>query len=316
MGYKINPAEFASVFLVPSAVADKYIKLTGATQLKILLLALKDCANGIDLEKISEKLSISIPDVTDALNYWADLGILLKDEEKMSFAQPIEVEKPHKKIIRKEIVKPTRDEINNLGREDKNIQFLLREAQMKLSRPLKQNEASTIVWLYDSEGLDTSIILMLISFAVTENKATIGFIEKTAVSWLNDGVSTLADAEAKINNYYEHKSAWSKVSKAMGIPFRMASKKEATLSHQWIYEYGFSEEILKLAYDKCVDATSKLSMDYIKKILDSWHKDGVKTAEDVADLDNERSKAKEQEKGIDKYDLDAFNDSLNNILPG
>ena len=315
MGYKINPAEFASVFLVPSAIAEKYIKLAGATQLKILLLALKDCANGIDPEKISEKLSLSIPDVLDALNYWADLGIFLKDDEALSFAKAEPEQKPHKKIIRKEIVKPSRDEISRLGNQDKNIEFLLREAQMKLSRPLKQNEASTIVWLYDSEGLETSIILMLISFAVTENKATLGFIEKTAVSWLNDGVSTVQDAEAKINEYYEHKSAWSRVSKAFGIPFRMPSKKESTLSHQWIYEYGFDDSILTLAYDKCVDATSKLSMDYIKKILDSWHKAGVKTIEDIDAIDSERAKANEAKGGIEKYDLDAFNDSLQNILP-
>ncbi len=315
MGYKINPSEFASVFLVPSSIAEKHIKLAGATQLKILLLALKDCANGIDSEKIAQRLSLSLPDVIDALNYWSDLGIFSKDDQELSFSPVAPSVQPHKKIIKKEIVKPSRDEITKLSANDKKIEFLLREAQMKLSRPLKQSESSTLVWLYDEQGLETSIILMLLSFAVSENKATLGFIEKTAVSWINDGVTTVDDAEAKINEYYEHKKAWSRVTKAMGIPYRSPSKKEDTLSHQWIYEYGFDDAVLKLAYDKCVDATSKISMDYIKKILDSWHKANVKSVKDVEMLDAERNKTLEADKGIEKYDLDAFNDALNNILP-
>ena len=56
-------------------------------------------------------------------------------------------------------------------------------------------------------------------------------------------------------------------------------------------------------------------MDYIKKILDSWHKAGVKSTEDIEAIDAERAKSNDTKGGIEKYDLDAFNDSLQNILP-
>jgi len=318
MGYKINPAEFSSAFFVPSSVVDRHIKLAGATQLKILLSALKDCASGIDEAKISRNLSIPLPDVIDALNFWCELGILSKsDEEIISTVVEVKApqEKPHKKIIRREIIKPTREQINVLGQEDPNIVFLLREAQMKLGRPLKQNESSTIVWLYDENGLDTSIILMLISFAVTENKATVAFIEKTAVDWLNDGVTTVSQAEAKINAYYEAKTAWSRICRIMGLDYRMPSKKESTLAKLWLNEYQFSEDMIKLAYDRCVDSISKPSFDYIKKILDSWHKDSITTVEQVEALDNAKQQTKTSADNITKYDLDEFTKSLNENLP-
>ena len=54
---------------------------------------------------------------------------------------------------------------------------------MKFGRGLKSNEQSTLVWIYDDLGLDVSVILMLIQFAVTEGRANISFIEKTAPSY-------------------------------------------------------------------------------------------------------------------------------------
>ena len=56
MSYKLNPAEYTECFSIPSSVVDKHIKLAGATQLKILLIALKNAPIGINPEDISQKL--------------------------------------------------------------------------------------------------------------------------------------------------------------------------------------------------------------------------------------------------------------------
>ena len=77
MPYCINIGELSNTFSVTSRVADKLIKLSGAVQLKVLLVALNHNPANIIPEDIAEKLSISIPDVTDALNYWVDSGVFL-----------------------------------------------------------------------------------------------------------------------------------------------------------------------------------------------------------------------------------------------
>ncbi len=235
-------------------------------------------------QELANSLSLTVDDVTDALNYWADCGVLIndgkaQDKEKILTEEPAKENLPIKteetktrKIIRAEIVKPTREEVARRGAESAEITFMLREAQMKLGRPLKTSETATFVWLYDDEGLSVPIILQLITFAVAEGKPNIGFNERTAISWINDGVRTVSDAEQKIAMHHEKKSAWYAVERALGIEHRMPSAKETELAYTWMCKYKFDSAILRRAYDLCVDTTSKFSMPYISLIP------GIKTA--------------------------------------
>lgn len=311
MPYSINPAELSELFAVPARVADRLIKLSGAIQLKVLLVALRQGAQRIEPEAIAEKLSISTPDVTDALNYWVECGIL-QNAEMPADIQP-NIEKPEKKkTIKIEIEKPDRNEVVKRGNESPEVAFMFREAQLKLGRPLRPNESSTLLWLHDSEGFTVPIILLLITFAVNEGKPNVGFIERTALSWIKDEVTTVDQAEKKIADHHARKSAWGRLCSAMGIENRMPSTKEAEYAYKWTEEYGYNNEILRLAYDTCVDSAGKFSLAYISKIIENWHKNGVKTTDDINKL-NEGKNTKETKKKTDSFDLDSYNKSLDEL---
>ena len=311
MGYTINPTEYSSAFTIPSSVVEKHIKLSGATQLKVLLVALKNIAIGINPEAISNTLNMSIPDVIDALNYWVNLGVLLNEENK-SIPQVKEAEYKPKKAVKAQVIKPSREEVIRRGAEDANIAFLLREAEFKFCRTLRPNESSSLLWLHDDQGIDISVILILISFAVMEGRATVSFIEKTAAAWIDSGVETVEDAEREINKYFENKNAWNSVRKITGIDKRQPTAKESAMVHKWFYEFMFDEAIIKLAYEKCADSTTKVIFGYMDKILIDWHKNGVKTKEDVAALEQKPVNTKPNEK-MAVYDLDLYNDKLNQL---
>lgn len=326
MSYHANPSEFTAVFAVPTALTDKYIRLSDGMQLKVLLLALRHNPLCIVPQELANSLSLTVDDVTDALNYWAECGVLIndgeaQDKEKILTEEPAKENLPIKteetktrKIIRAEIVKPTREEVARRGAESAEITFMLREAQMKLGRPLKTSETATFVWLYDDEGLSVPIILQLITFAVAEGKPNIGFIERTAISWINDGVRTVSDAEQKIAMHHEKKSAWYAVERALGIEHRMPSAKETELAYTWMCKYKFDSAILRRAYDLCVDTTSKFSMPYIKKILDSWHKNGVKKVEDIDTLGDKKQKKKSKKSGsMATYDMELYKSQLEKL---
>ncbi|HHW46665.1 MAG TPA: DnaD domain protein [Clostridiales bacterium] len=302
MDYTINPTAFVSAFTVPCSVVDKHIKLAGAAQLKVLLWIMRNMADGICIEKISQALGLPEIDVKDALQYWIEAGIINSAGEKPEKARSEET-KPEKAItVRKAPVKPSREEVAKRGLECPEIAFLLQEAQLKFGRGLRQNEASTLVWLYDDEGLSAALILMIIEYAISENKCNIGFIERTAIDWINSGIDSISAAEKKIRELNEQKSAWNIVRSAMGIEDRRPSPNELKLAYKWVVEYGFSREILAEAYNQCVDNTSKFSMPYIKKILEDWHKKNVKTLEDIKSL---KKPAKADKKNnYAAYDLD------------
>ncbi len=313
MPYSINIGELSNMFAVPSRVADKLIKLSGAIQLKVLLIALNGNPAEIEAKAIAEKLGISDIDVTDALNYWVECGILANsDTLKTDTPEPKKAEPTPKKATKVEIVKPSREDVLKRGKESTEITFLLREAQLKFGRPLRQNESSTLLWLYDDEGFSVPMILQLISFCVNEGKANIGFIERTALAWIKNGVTTIEDAEKQISMHQAKKSAWSKVCSAMGIDSRMPSSKETELAYKWVEEYGYDNTMLRLAYETCVDSSAKFSMSYISKVIDNWHKNGAKTPEDVATL-NDRRKPSATTKPKDSFNLDDYQKSLEEL---
>lgn len=342
MDYQLHPAALGAVFLVPCQVVDQHIKLAGAVQLKVFLYALRHLDQPIDPSRIAAALSLPAMDVSDALTYWVEAGLLrpmeatalpteeaavsssagssvissAADAPSSSAASPesrtplpspaaVSVQAPpaSRRPIRPAAVKPTREDVTKRGLESPEIAFLLQEAQMKFGRGLRPNEASTLVWLHDDEGMGVALILMLIEFALSEGKLSIGYIERTALNWIGDGVSTIEQAEARIRQIQGQRTAWRRVETAMGMEHRSPSAKELQNAYKWVEEWGFSKEMLRAAYEECVDNTSKFSMAYVGRVLENWHKQGFTTPEQTAAAEKKKppktGKEKESYAGYD-----------------
>ena len=307
MDYILNNMAFTSSFLVPAAVSDQHLKLASGNQIKVLLYFLRNVSGGAEVSDISAFLKLPEEEVKDALQFWAQAGILV------SIGAPVnEVKREEKPKLAKPVtVKPTREEISAIAFTDEKLSFLLSEAEMKLARTLRGNEMQTLAWLYLDHGMDVSIILMLVEYAVSEGKTTIAFIESIALSWLDAGVTTLTDAEEQIEARTKKKTAWGMVEAAFGIEHRMPSDKELEYANTWVIEWGFSREMLKEAYNRCVDAKAKLDMRYVNGILCRWFKDGIKTVE--ATRETEKTAAKPADKkGFSAYDKSLVDKLLNN----
>ena len=291
-------------FFVPSSVVDKHIKLASANQLKVLLVFLKNVSVGISPKDIAELLHLPESEVLDALNFWVEREIILTDGAPAA-STPEESAKPAP--IRSAAIKPSREEVAAAAISDPKIPFLIQEAEMKLSRGLRDGEIRTLCWLYLDYGMDVSLILMLVEYAVSEGKATVAFIESTALAWLAAGVTSLTEAEEQIEARNRKKTAWGIVLSAFGMEYRMPSDKELEFAGKWVVEWDFKGDLLREAYNICIDKNAKLSMAYINKILEKWHNDGVKTVEDTKST----AKPKEKKGGFGAYDKSLVEKLLN-----
>lgn len=301
MDYYINPQSLSAVFTVPGAVVDRYFKLAKAEHIKILLFVLKNMAQELDNVKIADECGVDEFDVKEALLYWADAGILLPKE---TFLNEVKTKK-NPVVVRNE--KPTRSDVLKRSLNDPKIQFLLGEAQVRFARNLKDNETRTLVWLYDDLGLDISVILLVIQYAVTKGKGNIRFIESVASDLVNKGIDNITDADAELHKLDMGNAAWAVVSSAFGLERRKPSQKETESSVKWINEWGITKELLEAAYDECVNQKSKFSFAYTAKIIENWHNEGYKTPEDV----KKQSAKKEDDGSYAAYDLDLFEKMLN-----
>lgn len=300
MNYTLNVAALGNAFMVPSVVADKYLKIATHTQLKVLLVLMRNISEGIDPQKIADALSLPLGEIEDALVFWQQRDILIGTAPK----------EPEQKTVIINSQMPTRADVIKRGLEDERLMFLLREAQLKFGRNLKQNESSLLVSLYDDHGMDASVILLLLGYAAREGKCNISFVKKTAAYWLSQGVETVMDAEHLIADAAKQNLAWSLVQNAFGIEKRNPSAKELEYSNLWINEWKMSADMLKAAYDACVDVKTKLSMPYVAKIIEAWHKDGITTPEQIT-AQNKKSKKLSSKTDYAGYDLDLFEKMLN-----
>lgn len=297
MEYFINPTVFSSTFALPSDVADKYLKLAKGDHIKVLIYIMRNAANLNDVEKISKETDVCEYDVKEALLFWADAGIIVPQNKSC--------EKSQKPKTVKKMVKPQREDVAKRGLEDPKIHYLLNETQLKFGRNLKTNETSTLVWLYDDQGLDVSLILLIVQYAVTHEKPNIRFIESVAVDWINKGIDNLTDADEELRKLALSETAWNTVRSAFGIDRRKPGKKESGFCNKWVIEWEYSKEMLEVAYDICVDKNSEISFDYINGIIERWHKDGIKT---LKDLENDQKPKKDSKSA---YNLDLFEKMLN-----
>ncbi len=276
MKYTVNPFPEEGFVSVPAAVVTRFLKLATPTQLAVLLWACKNGAGGFLPAEAAEALRISETEAEEALDFWTENRLL--SSERPPVQQPAE-QPPAKRSVRPETVKPDRNETVRRGLESPEIAFLLQEAQKKFGRALKQNEASTVVWLYDDEGVSLPLMLMLFEHAHAENNFKIGNIERTAVEWINAGITDVRQAEEYLVEKKARQGAWQTVMCTMGIPSRKPSEREAAFAAKWVNEWHLSTELLGEAYNICVDKNAKLSLPYIDKILEKWHSAGYTSVE-------------------------------------
>ena len=311
MDYSIDPAAYQQAFPVPALVADRLLKLATHSQLKVLLYVMRNSACGIDPHDVARACGISEDEACDALDYWVQNGILSSSEKSKS-------EPEHRENSSGQIslgAKPSRLDVAERGLCDPKIRMLLTEAQLKFGRNLKSNESRTLVWIYDDLGLDVSVILLLLQYALSEGRCNISFIEKTALSWTDCGINSIISAEEWISKRTSANLAWKRVCSAFGIEYRRPSEKELSLSQTWLSEWELDDSLLRLAYDYCVDSKSKFSFAYTAKIIEKWHKNGFKTADDVKNSGTDEkagqgSNPSERKYKFAAYDLEAFERKL------
>ena len=147
-------------------------------------------------------------------------------------------------------------------------------------------------------------ILLLLAHCAEVEKASWAYIRKTATALYDEGISSYSKLEAHFANRHNKRSLEYKIRKLLGIGEREFTKSEKSHIDKWI---GLKTpfELITKAYEITIDKCSgKFSYPYMAKILDNWHTNGIKTAEDVEkSLESYQAK---QKLSMSTFDTDDF----------
>lgn len=317
MNLSVNLGCWNSIFAIPCDVVDKHIKLAGAAQLKVLLFMLRYAGQNISVNKIAKALAMDEIDVKDSLRYWVETRIISEQEGKKEGKEDIKVknttheetEKDSCVVAKRQPLRVERPDSAFVARrinESAEISFLMQEAQVILSRPISGGDSATLLMLHDSDGLPVDVILMIMQYAVNVGKCNMRYIEKMAISWAQEEIDTVEKAEKKIVALENYRKAWTTLEKIIGIEYRSPSAKEDEAANRWINEWNISDELIKEAYDRCINAKGRYILSYIDGIIKRWHSTGVKTLPQVFAEDRQK-KSSGQGKIKNTNDITSYN---------
>lgn len=300
----------SGMFSVPQAVAEKYLKLASEYQLKALLIILSSAGISTD-EEISKRLGITVSDVRSIMEFWQAEGVVcLSGEEAL---KPEKLQKPAEAELKQETKKPlpvkkekqeikisapnlSPKDIACLAGENPEIAELLNEAQEAYGRTISPSEQEMIVNLVTFYGLSYGAVLMLLGYCRREREAgraiSAGYFYKIAEKWLDEGITTVEEAEEKIRALEQGGRLWQTIKERAQISKKTPTVSQMEMINQW--KSDFSMEMIELAIDEMKENIDNPNLRYVDKILKNWKKAGIKTPAQYKKSLEEYKKKKEE----------------------
>lgn len=315
-----------------------------------LLRSLSNAPVSFSLEQMADRLLCTERDILRALKYWAKQELLVLDftdsdklcgiallspdkhtenassvsasvETVSTVEQPaiqaasapsaaVEPSVPTGKASSDKKQELTPERIRELKQNEEIIQILY-IAEQYLGKTLSPTESQKLLFFYDGLGLSADLIEYLLEYCVSHNHKSIRYIEKVAIAWAEEGITTVEQAKRSNSRYNKE---YFTILKALGITNRNPVETEITLMDTWLKTYCFSMEIIQEACNRTVLQTGQASFQYTDKILEGWKKKEVKTLDDIRSLDDAHQKRRQSKKAASrKPAAPASNNRFNNF---
>lgn len=191
---------------------------------------------------------------------------------------------------------------------DEELALLVNEAQSAFGKTLSNSDIATLLMLKDTCGLPLDVILMLIQYCISIGKGNMRTVEKIGIGWADDGIYTLEAADNKIRQIKQTGKNFAVVSSAFGLSnIGSPTKKQLEYGDKWVGEWKFSPEMLREAYERCVDTKGIMNLKYIDGILKRWHANGICNTNDLITFDKLSSKQSDKKKSSSSIDYSKLN---------
>ncbi len=297
--------------VVSNIFIDTYMPAANGSYVKVYLYLLR-CLSGhvkdFSISYLADRLDDTEKDIVRALKYWEKAQLIkLSDNgsgnitsitlnepncttqsfETAVYSEQDDSNKEPLNTIRCSTDAPERPiytnaQIAELTNNDE-IKWTMNIIELYLESPLKPKDIQLILYLYDCVNFSSELIMYLYEYCISKNKKNTSYIEAVALSWAEQGIKTVDEAETANIQYNSNYTA---VSKAFGL-HRAPGTVEKNYIDKWMTKYGFEIEIIVEACNRSLLNTQKADFKYADKILENWSQNNVKKPDDIKKLDSQ-----------------------------
>lgn len=208
------------------------------------------------------------------------------------------------------------DQLREFKNREQTSQLLF-IAESYIGKPLTPSEMKSILFFKDTLHFSDDLIDYLLQYCVDRGKKDFKYIEKVAINWAEEGISTPKQAQKYSSKYDKNVYAIMNELGKNGTP----TSKEMEFINRWTKEYGFSTDIIFEACERTVLATDRHRFEYAEGILSSWRRENVHHKADIRKIDDMYQKRRSTPKQTpstnkfnqfaqNNYDFDALEKEL------
>lgn len=195
---------------------------------------------------------------------------------------------------------------------DGDFRSLYGEVQCQLGRSLNTEELKILLGFVRYLGMPSDLVSLLVHYCKERARQrgslrnpSLRTIEKEAYAWAEQGIESVEDAAAFIQKENVRNSRISRLMGLLQIHGRSLTGAEERYAKAWL-DMDLSEELISMAYERTCLNTGGLNWAYMNKILQRWHDQGLRTAEDVRTGDRKGAVPKGASGELGQAELEAI----------
>ena len=300
---------------------DHYMVRANGEYVKVYLLLLRhmnQSSGCLSVSELADLLECTEKDILRALRYWKSEGLLdyLDDtpddpSPKSTAPSPAASSGLHdvqsgymtSSILADSVsdsaalASTTNIQQYRSRKERAEFKELLFVAEQYLGKTLSATDIDQITYFYDTLNMSAELIEYLIEYCVENGHKSMHYINKVALSWHEENITTVN--LAKTSSFLYNKNCYC-VLNAYGIKGRGPAASEIAYIRKWSEEYGFALEVILEACDRTMNSIHQPSFDYTDSILKRWKDKNVRQLKDIDAVDADYRKEKERAKELAK----------------
>ncbi len=296
----------------------------------ILMLCRGD-GGAFNPKELPALLGMEQAEINASLKFWRGAGLIkskkqgssAKETERQTEAEPSKASSPssqrttaHKNGALERsssLGEYTSAELATLMEQRRVSAELIDEAQKIMGKMFRVYDTGILVGIVDQLGFEEEAVLAILAYTVRQGKKTLRYAERMAMAFYDEGITDTVAVLERINRIEQSAKTAEKIKQLFGFGSRELTATEKKLFTAWTETFGYDLEVIRLAYDITVDTIQKPVPKYTGSILESWHKEGLKSADEVREyLEASRGKkpaAVSSGNTPKSYDLDEFFDA-------
>ena len=299
---KVHVKPDNSVTLIENIFIDRYMPSANGEFVKLYLYLLRCAGSGHELSvsSIADFFDHTEKDVKRALSYWEKLHLLSLDydgagnitdivflngeeaDNEPESAPAQEDSSAEEVSAAMETRTPPSRTISAARKQqlaqDKEIRQLFFVAEQYLGRPLSNSMSENLIYCYDALRFDTDLIEYLLEYCAERGKTSARYVEKVAIGWYRDGITTVNAAKEQAGLY---RGEYFRILAALGITGRNPVPGEITVMKRWLDEDGTDLDMICEACERCIMHTGRANLKYVDGILGKWKENGWHTLAQV-----------------------------------